>query len=151
MNKKIIIITGYCAAGKTTFSLELSKELKIPCFNKDLLKIAINRSIPINNRDDSKHLSAATFDAIAFITEKFMETENPLIIEANFVMNENHNKLREGDVLKTLVERYGYQTLTYLFLGDLRVLHKRFVEREKQPERNNNPIAYKLYFNKEKK
>jgi adenylate kinase family enzyme len=39
MCKKLIIIAGYVAGGKTTFSLKLSKELSIPCFNKDLIKI----------------------------------------------------------------------------------------------------------------
>jgi predicted kinase len=135
MNKKIIIVTGYLAAGKTTFALKLSKELGVPCFSKDLLKLALSRSILVNNREESKQLSAATFDAIAFITEKFMETGNPLIIEANFVMTENHNKLKEGDALKALAETYGYQVLTYLFLGDLHVLCDRFNEREKTPER----------------
>lgn len=135
MNKKIIIVTGYVAAGKTTFSLRLSRELGIPCFNKDLLKIALNRSIPVTNRAESKRLSAATFDAMAFITKKFMETGFPLIIEANFVMGENHNNTREGDVLKALVERYGYQSLTYLFLGDTQVLYRRFIERDRLPER----------------
>lgn len=135
MNKKIIIVTGYLAAGKTTFALKLSKELNVPCFSKDLLKIALSRSILVNNREESKQLSAAAFDAIAFITEKFMETGNPLIIEANFVMGENHNKRKEGDALRELATRYGYRILTYLFLGDLHVLCDRFNERENSPER----------------
>ena len=135
MNKKIIIVAGYLAAGKTTFALELSKKLHIPVFCKDLIKIALNRNILVDNRDDSKRLSAATFDAIAFITERIMETSNPLITEANFVMNGNHGGIKEGEVLKTLVEKYGYQALTYVFVGDTRVLCDRFNEREKTSKR----------------
>jgi len=147
MNSKIIIVAGYVAAGKTTFALNLSKELNIPCFSKDLLKLAISRSIPVNNREDGKRLSAATFDAIAFITEKFMETGMPLIIEANFVMTENHNNIREGETLKLLIDKYGYQTLTYILLGDSRVLCDRFNEREKTPERGEaNKIGIEISY-----
>ncbi|MDR2888519.1 MAG: ATP-binding protein [Lachnospiraceae bacterium] len=135
MNRKLIIIAGYLAAGKTTLSLKLSNELGIPVFCKDLLKIALSRSLPVNNRSESKRLSAATFDAIAFITERFMETGQALIIEANFVMAENHNQLREGDVLKELIKRYDYQALTFVLHGDVGILCKRFNEREKLPER----------------
>lgn len=135
MNKKIIIVAGYVATGKTTFSLKLSQALGIPYFSRDLLKIALSRSIPVNSRDASNQLSAATFDALEFITEKFMETGFPLIIESNFVIGENHNKIKEGDTLKTLTKRYDYQTLTYIFLGDLRILYKRFIERDKLPTR----------------
>lgn len=145
MNRKIIIVAGYLAAGKTTFSLRLSKELGLPVFCKDLLKIALSRSLPVNNRDESKRLSAATFDAMAFITERFMETGRPLIIEANFVMTANHNGLREGDCLKALTVRYGYQILTYVFHGDIDILCERFNEREKRPERGDANRAESLY------
>ena len=52
MNKKIIIIAGYLASGKSTFALRLSKEINVPYFVKDTLKSAICTSIPITNRED---------------------------------------------------------------------------------------------------
>ena len=150
MNKKVIIITGYLAAGKTTFAQALSKELGIPYFSKDLIKVALSRDIIIDNRDDSKRLSAATFDAIEHITERFMETANPLIIEANFVMNENHGGRREGDALKSLIDRYGYKALTYVFTGDFCILCDRFNERDRAPERGDanrlpEPFTYEAF------
>jgi predicted kinase len=142
MNKKIIIITGHCAAGKTTFAARLSRELGIPYFAKDLIKIALNRSFPVENRADSRRLSAIAFDAIAFNAEKFMEVGLPLIIEANFVMMENHGGIKEGDALRSLITRYGYQPLTYLFTGDLPVLYKRFAARDAIAERG---VANKMW------
>ena len=133
--RKIIIVAGYSAAGKTTFASELSQKLGIPYFSKDMVKIALNRSFPVENRADSRRLSAIAFDAIAFNVERFMEVGLPLIIEANFVMKENHNGLKEGDVLLDLITRYSYQSLTYVFLGDLEVLYKRFMTRDVMPER----------------
>lgn len=142
MNKKIIIIAGYSAAGKTTFAARLSREAGIPYFSKDMVKIALNRSFPVENREDSKQLSAIAFDAMAFNAERFMEVGLPLIIEANFVMKENHNGLREGDALRGLIARYGYQALTYVFLGDMAVLYERFAARDVLPQRG---VANKMW------
>jgi len=86
------------------------------------------------NREDGRRFSAATFDAIAYVAERFMETGYPLIIEGNFVMG-GYMKLNEGEVLKSLIEKYNYQSLTYIFRGDTRVICDRFNEREKTPER----------------
>ena len=142
MNKKIIIITGHLATGKTTFAAKLSEMLGIPYFSKDMIKNALNRSFPVENHGDSRRLSAIAFDTIAFNTERFMEVGLPLIIEANFVMEENHGGIKEGDGLHALIKRYGYQSLTYIFMGDLPVLYKRFVARDALPERG---IANKMW------
>ena len=131
----IIIITGYCAAGKTTFAAKLSQRLGIPYFSKDLVKIALNRSFPVESGADSRQLSAIAFDAIAFNAERLMEVRLPLIVEANFTMKENHGGVKEGEVLRGLVARYNYRSLTYVFLGDLPVLYKRFMARDALPER----------------
>jgi len=128
MNKKLIVIAGHLAAGKTTFALKLSKELNIPSFCKDLIKNALGTNIIIKNREDDKRLSAATFDAITFITERFMETHMPLIVEANFV-NNNHASINEAAVLQALVEKYHYRTLTFLFTGKANILRDRFIKR----------------------
>jgi broad-specificity NMP kinase len=97
MCKKLIIITGYVAGGKTTFSLKLSKELNIPCFNKDLIKIEMGKNFSVNNREDSKHLSVATFNIMMHILENFMKVGQPLIIESNFGYT-------NGDAIKELLK-----------------------------------------------
>ena len=134
MNKKIIIIAGYLASGKSTFALRLSEIISVPYLIKDTFKSAICTSIPITNREDGRRFSAATFVAIAYVTERFMETGYPLIIEGNFVMG-GYMKLNEGEVIKSLIKKYTYQSLTYIFWGDTRVICDRFNEREKTPER----------------
>lgn len=132
MNKKIIIVTGYLAGGKTTFANKLGQELGIPCFNKDYLKIILHDYIPAK---DSKHMGAAVFDVIVHITQRFMESGNPLIIESTFNNKSNYRNVSEGNALQSLIDQYGYKALTYLLKGDPRVLHKRFLDREKLPER----------------
>jgi len=109
------------------------------------MKIALNRSFPVENQADSRRLSAIVFDVIAFNVERFMEAGQPLIIEANFVMKENHNGLKEGDALHKLIDHYGYQSLTYVFFGDFTVFYQRFMAREALPVRGVANIMWGEY------
>lgn len=134
MNKKIIIIEGYLAAGKSTFATRLSKEINIPYLSKDTLKIALCSSITKINREESSCFSAVTFDAILYMTERLIERGYPIIIEGNFVPG-GIKKIDESAVIKKLIDKYACQSLTYKFKGDTKILYKRFIERDKLPER----------------
>ena len=61
MNKKIIIIGGYCASGKSVFSRKLSGLLNIPCFNKDIIKEVLGDGFGSENNMVSQKGSFATF------------------------------------------------------------------------------------------
>ena len=134
MNKKIIIVEGYLASGKSTFALQLSKHINVPYLIKDTFKIALCESVTIANRSESSIFSAVTFDAMMYVTERMFETGCPIIIEGNFVPT-GVKKVDEAGVIKRLIDKYEYSSLTFKFTGDTRVLHKRFVEREKTLER----------------
>ena len=134
MNKKIIIITGYLASGKSAFAVRLAKELCVPYITKDTLKEAICSGFTLGSREESSRFSAITFDAILYISQRLMETGSPLIIEGNFVPA-GVKKTDEAGALKNLIDRYEYLALTYKFYGNTSFLHKRFTEREHSPER----------------
>ncbi|MDR0819271.1 MAG: ATP-binding protein [Oscillospiraceae bacterium] len=125
-----IIVTGCPASGKTTFAQMLSNELDIPCFSKDLIKIALSEYIPISNQEESSRLSKATVNAMFSVAESLMAVNAPFILEANF-------RQYEGNRINELLAKYNYRCLTYLFGGDLKILGKRFVERDKTDERRN--------------
>jgi len=129
MAGKIIIISGYVATGKTTFSQKISEEMNIPCFNKDFIKSVLGKNLDIATREISSQLSITVFNLIMHIVEVFLHHNEPLIIESNF-------KISEGKIIKELLELYKYQSLTFLMTGDLRIIHKRFVERDNLPERD---------------
>ncbi|MCL2280799.1 hypothetical protein FWC31_02850 [Candidatus Saccharibacteria bacterium] len=130
MNKKIIIIGGHFASGKSTFALRLSKELNIPYLTKDTLKSAICTNIPIRSREESKRFSAVAFNVMMYVVERFLETDHPIIIESNFVPH-GVKEIDEAGVIKKLIDKYDYQSLTYKFVGDMQILYKRCMEREK--------------------
>ena len=101
---------------------------------KDTFKSAICKNIPITNRQEGRRFSAATFDAIAYVTERLMETGYPLIIEGNFEMG-GFMKTNEGEKIRLLIKKYDYQSITFIFWGDIRVVCDRFNKREHLPER----------------
>lgn len=125
---KIILVAGCLAGGKTTFSLRLAEALGLPVFNKDKMKNVLGGYLPIPNRAESLRLSDATVALMLHTAEILMRTGAPLILESNF-------KADEAARLEELIGRCGYHALTYVFAGDLRVLHRRFLEREGSPAR----------------
>ncbi len=134
MNRKIIVIGGYLASGKSSFALRLSKETGIPYLMKDTFKIALCEHTTIENGKESSRFSTAAFDGMMYVAERMFEAGYPLIIEGNFVPAGVKSVDEEG-VLRQLIDRYGYTALTYQFMGDTQALYRRFMEREKTPER----------------
>ncbi len=134
MNKKIIIVEGYLASGKSTFALWLSKSLKIPYLLKDTFKIALCKNISVADRAESSVFSTVTFDGMMYVAERMLETSTPVIMEGNFVPP-GIKKVDEAGAIKRLIDQYGCTSLDFKFRGDTRVLHQRFLEKEKTVER----------------
>ena len=134
MDKKIIAVAGYLAAGKSTFAAALSKETGVPCFIKDTFKTALCGSVEIGTRERSSLFSAVTFDAMLYVTERMFETGAAVIIEGNFVPA-GVKKKDEAGAIRRLIEKYGARSFTFKFTGDTKVLYKRFIERDRTPER----------------
>ena len=141
MNRKIIVIAGYLAAGKSTFARRLSAELKIPCLIKDTFKSALCASVDINNREDSSRFSAVTFDAMLYVTERLIEVGTPVILEGNFVPK-GLKRIDEAGAIKTLIDKNNCDPLTFKFTGDTAILHNRFVKRDITPERGHANMLF---------
>lgn len=146
MKKKIIIVEGYLASGKSTFALRLSEAIGVPYLIKDTFKSALCKNVEIANRSESSKFSVVTFDAMMYVVERFMEIGYPVIIEGNFAPS-GMKKVDEAGALKWLIEKYGYAALTYKFKGDTRILHKRFIDREETEERGQaNKLGFEVKF-----
>ena len=144
LNRKVIIVEGYLASGKSTFARQLSKRLKVPYLIKDTFKSALCKSIPIASRAESSLYSAATFDAMMYVMQREFEAERSIIIEGNFVPA-GVKKVDEAGAIRQLIDQYGYTPLTFTFSGDTRVLFERFIAREGTPERGDaNRIGFDI-------
>ena len=117
--KKIILIGGDLASGKSTYSNILGDKYNILVINKDNLKEILGDTIIVNNREENKKLSVISFDLICYLIKK---NKNNIIIESNF-------KPYEMDVLKELCNELDYDVLSLVFKGNNEILHQRFLNR----------------------
>ena len=126
---KIIVVGGYCATGKSTFSRKLCGLLNIPCFNKDVIKEVLGDGFAPENNMVEKKGSAATFLLMLHIAECFLQAGKPCILESNF-------KIKEIEQLEILLERYNCKCLTFNFKGDFDVLFDRYMKRDISEKRH---------------
>ncbi|MDR1536413.1 MAG: ATP-binding protein [Clostridiales bacterium] len=133
----LIIITGSPATGKTAFAQRLSKELEVPAFCKDFIKISLAENIPISNQEESTRLSKATVSVMINIAQTLLSVGSSLILEANF-------RPYEGEWIDALLKKYNRPCLTYLFGGEKKSLAKRFIERDTTEERHEANRTFKL-------
>ncbi|MDR1692837.1 MAG: ATP-binding protein [Oscillospiraceae bacterium] len=142
MRPKLILITGYLAAGKSVFARRLSAELRVPCIVKDTFKSALCDGVDVASREESSRFSQITFNGMLYIAERFIENGCPVILEGNFTPA-GVKKTDEAGAVKALLDRYGCEALTYKFSGDTYVLYQRFVTRDGTPERESvNRMGY---------
>lgn len=117
--RKIILIGGDLASGKSTYSEILAKKYSLPLFNKDVFKETLGDVIETNTREENKKLSLLSFKMLMYIAR---ENVSPMIFESNF-------KDYEIEELEPLLIEHGYDILSLRLQGKDEVVHKRFLER----------------------
>lgn len=120
--RKLIIITGDLAAGKSTLASALSERLSIPFITKDSLKEIACDIIGYQTREENRLLSkCATRDMVYFFKQSALVGAD-LILEANFRAEE----LRE---INEIVDEYDYRVALIMMTGDIPLLYQRFLDR----------------------
>ena len=129
MRKKIILVGGYCATGKSTFARRLSQELNLPCFEKDVIKETLGDAFGTESGEVSKKGSFATFKLMLHMAERFLQAGQACILESNFT-------LQEVEEIKDLLEEYKGECRLFVFKGDLDILFDRYIDRDETEERH---------------
>jgi len=124
MKNKIILVGGYLATGKSTFSRNLGQKLNIPCFNKDVIKEVIGDGFGPESGEVFEKGSYVTFLLMLHIAECFLKAQQIFIFESNF-------KIWEITQIKILLEKYDGECLTFRFKGDFDVIFERYDARHK--------------------
>ena len=133
--KKLILIGGVLAGGKSTFSHLLGERFGISVVNKDRLKEILGDNIHTANREENKKLWVICFELMLYLIEG---EGSALILESNFKDYE----------LKELTEKclnLGCDVLSLIFDGDDATLHSRF---NKRLSENRHPVHKSQDFTK---
>ena len=117
--KKLILIGGDLAGGKSKFSNIIGDRFNLLVINKDNLKEIAGDNFYAKNREENKKLSVLSFDIMKYIIYKNKDT---LVLESNF-------KDYEMEELEKITKELNYEVLSFVFKGDDEVLHQRFLKR----------------------
>lgn len=127
--RKLLLITGDLATGKSTFSNILSQRYKVNVFFKDSIKEVLGDTIGFTDRAENKKLSNASMSLMFSIFSEFSKLGKDLILESNF-----HTK--ELEKLHEIARDNNYEVLTISLYGDVEILHKRYLNRKKNENRH---------------
>ena len=116
---KLILIGGDLAGGKSRFSNILGDKFNLLVINKDNLKEIAGDNFYAKNREENKKLSKLSFDIMKYIIYK---NKDVLVLESNF-------KDYEMEELDLMCKKLNYDVLSFIFKGDDKVLHERFLKR----------------------
>ena len=86
--KKLLLITGDLACGKTTFAKLLSKRYDTNLYFKDSLKELLGDTVGFTDRASNLKLSKAAVQVMVHIFSEFAAMGKNLILEANFRSHE---------------------------------------------------------------
>lgn len=135
--KKLILIVGELAAGKSTLAQQIAARYGVLAVTKDRLKELLCDTFGYETRLENLKLSFASFDLMLHLFYRSAEAQTPLVLESNF-------RQSELDRLKTAADQCGYETLTLSLGGDLHVLHQRFLDRIASGTRHTAHLAQDL-------
>ena len=132
--KKLIVLKGFLATGKTTYKNKLESLLKIPAFDKDTIKENLSDVIGFKNRGENKKLSVASMTVMYLIFDRFGMLGNDLILESNFHKDECIH-------IKALSKKYGYDVLVLDFKAEYNILYERFNHRALVEKRHKTHLS----------
>ncbi|MBO7614434.1 MAG: AAA family ATPase [Bacilli bacterium] len=139
--KKVVLITGDLAAGKSTLADNLSKTLNFTCIKKDCVKEIICDSVGFSTREENKRISVAAVNSMIHFLEQTLKIGGEVILEANF-------RLEEILRIQDIVKQYNGELFIIYLTGDPKVLYERFLSRVPTRHRAHLSIGLDKDYNK---
>ena len=135
--RKLLLVTGDLATGKSMFANILSERYKTNVFFKDSIKEVLGDTVGFSNRQENKKLSHAPTELMCHIFSQFGKLSKNLILESNFHTD-------ELEKLHKTASNNNYDVLTLVLYGDVEILHKRYLNR--MHNENRHPVHLSTTF-----
>lgn len=129
--KKLLIITGDLACGKSTFAKLLSARYNAYMFRKDDVKEILGDTVGFTDRNENRSLSVAAVELMRYNFLTLSPFGADVILEANFRTDELM-KLHEA------AKANGYAVCTLVLRADNEILFARF--RNRIENENRHPV-----------
>lgn len=127
--KKLLIITGDLACGKSTFAKLLSARYNAHLFRKDDIKEILGDNIGFADRTENRRLSVAAVELMRYNFIELSRFGADVILEANFRTDELiklHDAAKES----------GYDVCTLVLRADNEILFARYMNRIENENRH---------------
>lgn len=127
--RKLILINGDIATGKSRLAESLKKRFGLPLFTKDEFKEKLADDYPYSTQEESHELSLMSMNILVGKFDELAKEGKDLILEANF----HEAYLRK---IKEIADFCHYFILNLNLYGSPEVLYKRYVNRRDNEERH---------------
>ncbi len=135
--RKVILVNGDLATGKSHFAAILQKKYGFPLYTKDEFKEKFAVVFPYATYEESHFLSNLAMDGLVERFKEIAPSGGNLILEANF--RENYLK-----IFDELAKEYGYEMLDINLVGSPEILFGRYMNRIVNENRHPVHLANRL-------
>ncbi|MFI5275234.1 MAG: AAA family ATPase [Candidatus Saccharimonadales bacterium] len=90
----LILVNGLPGTGKSTLAAKLSRDLRIPCMGKDMLKEFFFDTLAIESRAQSRMIGSAVIEMLYTLAETYLTHQQPLIEECPFFVEYGRPKFK---------------------------------------------------------
>ena len=120
----LIIVAGMPATGKTTLSKKIATAFEIPLLEKDEIKEEMYKIQGYRNLEDRAAADVVANAILLRCAYNILSAEKSLLIVNNFDPT-------MADRVQELIDTTGCRCVTVFLDGDPNILHRRYVERDK--------------------
>lgn len=124
--RRIVIVGGPPASGKTTLARRLAADFSLPLITKDGIKEALFESVGIGDREWSQRLGRGSFALVWHVLEAELAAGRSVLIEGNF------DAAHSTAELERLRQRFNFAALQIHCRAPVQLLYERYRQRVAQ-------------------
>lgn len=135
----LLLVNGLPGTGKSTLAAKLSKDLNIPCMQKDVLKEFFYDTLPIEGREQSRMIGRAVFEMLYTLAETYLSSGQSFMEESPFFVEFGRPKFQ------AIINQYPATVIEVYCFTDKEERRKRVKDRNESGDRHQGHVDALTY------